>query len=817
MKNKNRLIVLISILFMFSIVQNPIFAQNIEQDKLYTGNSVFEIVNNNQCVPILYDKDDADVVSICAKALANDIKLITDISPALETRFKSDITTAVIVGTLGKSRIIDEIVKTGKLSVNAIEGKWESFIIQVIDNPLAGINKALVICGSDPRSTAFGIFELSKRLGVSPWVYWADVIPEKQKNLNVTIDKIVMGPPSVKYRGIFLNDEDWGLQPWAARNIDTDINDIGPGTYARIFELMLRLKANYIWTAMHPCTKAFFYYKENPKVAAKYNIVLGSSHCEPMLRNNVDEWKNNFAEEYGKQPGPWRYDTNEKEVKKYWEDRIKQVDAQNLDAVFTIGMRGIHDSGLPGPETLEGKVDLLNKIIEDQRNLLSVHLRKDASNIPQILCPYKEVLDIYYAGAMIPDDVTIVWADDNQGYIRKLSTPQEQQRSGGSGVYYHLSYWGAPEDYLWLCSTSPSLISYEMSKAYAYGADRLWVFNVGDIKPAEMEIEFAMDLAWNVNTWQPEKAVGYIEKWAERTFGKDYAKEIAEIKTVYYRLAASGKPEHIDKINFSEKVINERIKAYHNISRKAEDIKHLIPERLQDAYFQIILYPILGAKYMNEKHFYAQLGDSGKSKQAYDEIKKLTNIYNKEIAGGKWNGIMDMSPRNRQVFGMPEIKNLNTKSVSSSILLQPIRTISVNELTFDSTRLHLISGLGVDGVSLSWNNFNNPSYSEEKAESAPPASIKLELPLGRRIIELICVPTHAIHQGRALRTAIYLGDNPPSFVNVNTPSGTDEWSKNVIRGYSSVKTEFILKKKGMIDLKLSLLDPGLAINKILIY
>jgi hypothetical protein len=779
--------------------------------------SIFWIVNKDQSIPILYDQNDAEVVGISAEALARDIKLITNISPALETSLKTDMDSAIIVGTFGKSKLIDTMIKTGKLSADTIKGKWESFLIQVVDKPFTGINKALVICGSDPRATAFGIFELSKRLGVSPWVYWADVIPAKRKNLKVSLDKIIMGPPSVKYRGIFLNDEDWGLQPWAARNIDTDIRDIGPHTYARIFELMLRLKANYIWPAMHPCTKAFFYYKENPKVAKKYDIVLGSSHAEPMLRDNVDEWKNNFAEEYGKQPGPWRYDTNAKEIKQYWADRVKQVADLNLEAVFTIGMRGIHDSGMPGPKTIEGKVNLLNKIIVDQRSMLSKYLKKDPADIPQIFCPYKEVLTLYNAGVKVPDDVTLVWADDNFGYIRQLSTPKEQQRSGGSGVYYHLSYWGAPADYLWLSSTSPSLISYEMSKAYAYGAKRLWVFNVGDIKPAEMDIEFAMDLAWNVNAWLPEKAESYIKIWAERTFGKEYAKEIIGIETVYYRLAASGKPEHIDKIKFSEKEINKRLAAYQEISRKAEDLKDRIPERLRDAYFELILYPVLGAANMNKKIFYAQRGEAGKSKRAYDEIKKLTDIYNEKIAGGKWNGIMSMNPRNQPVFGMPEIKDQNAKSISSNKQLEPIKTVSVNELKFDSTKLHLIPGLGVGNVSLSWINFDNISYSEEKVESAPSASIKLELPEGRRIIELICVPTHAVYEGLALKTAIRLGDNPPKFVDVNSPAGTETWSQNVIRGYSSAETEFNLKEDGMVNLKLSLLDPGLAISKILIY
>ena len=305
--------------------------------------------------------------------------------------------------------------------------------------------------------------------------------------------------------------------------------------------------------------------------------------------------------------------------------------------------------------------------------------------------------------------------------------------------------------------------------------------------------------------------------WAERTFGKEYAEEIAEIETIYYKLAASGKPEHIDKIKFTQEEINKRLAAYQGIAQKAEDLESRIPKRLQDAYFELILYPVLGAANMNEKIFYAQMGDSVRSIKAFDEIKKLTDIYNEKIAGGKWNGIMSMSPRNLPVFGMPEIKNKNLNSDASGDTLEPIKTISVNELKFDSTRMHLIPGLGVDGVSLSWTKFNIPSYNEEKIDNAPTASIKFDLPEGKRIIKIVCVPTHAVYEGRALRTAISLGENPPIIVNINTPSKTDEWSKNVLRGYSTAKAEFILKKKGMLNLKLSLLDPGLAICKVIIY
>ncbi len=776
--------------------------------------SHFEIVLDNQSVPIIYDQNDAEVVSVCCEALAKDIQLITDILPELHTEIKLKPHAAIIAGTIGKSKYIDTIINSAKLSVDSIVGKWESFIIQIVDKPLEGINRALVICGSDPRGTAFGIFELSKRLGVSPWVYWADVLPNKRKKLLFTEEKIIMGPPSVKYRGIFINDEDWGLQPWAAHNIDTDVKDIGPKTYAKIFELMLRLKANFIWPAMHPCTKAFFYYEGNPKMAKKYNIILGSSHAEPMLRNNVDEWKNNYKAEYGKEPGEWRYDKNSNEIQKYWQDRVKQVVEQKIDAVFTIGMRGIHDSGMPGPDKIEDKVELLNKVIEDQRKILSKYFHKNAAEIPQIFCPYKEVLDLFHSGLKIPDDVTIVWTDDNHGYIRKLSNSNEQLRKGGSGIYYHLSYWGEPEDYLWLCSISPSLISYEMTKAYEYGANQLWVFNVGDIKPAEMETEFAMDLAWDITLWKPNKAQNYIEEWAARTFGKKYAKEIAEIKTIYYRLAASGKPEHINKIEFTKNEFQKRLSLYQYITQKAECLKELIPEHLQDAYFQLILYPVLGAANMNKKIYYANVRDFQKAMNAYNEIKKLTDIYNKNIANGKWNGIMNMSPRNRPVFDIPDSNYKYNKDINER---HPIKIISVNQLQFDSTKLCLLPGLGVDSISLSWIKFNFPSFSESNIDNAFSASIKLKLPKGKRIVEVFCLPTHPINEEHALRVGLSVDNYSVGIVDVNTIPETNAWRKNVIRGYASAIFEFVLKDNSMIDLKLSLPDPGLVINKIIIY
>jgi hypothetical protein len=607
----------------------------------------FPMVDSGRATTIYIDPNDAAVVRIAAEAFRRDVERVTDCLPDLKMSTDGLSKQAIIIGTLGRSEPLDRIVQSGKIPTDRIRGKWETFAIGIVEHPSASVERALIVAGSDCRGTAFGVFELSRMIGVSPWVWWADVAPRHRDALYLTGSAAVEGPPSVKYRGIFLNDEDWGLQPWAARNMDSDIHDIGPKTYARIFELLLRLKANYIWPAMHPCTKAFYYYPDNPKVADLYAIVVGTSHCEPMLRNNVFEWAENFEQEYGIQPGPWRYDTNREQIYRYWEDRVKQ--AVSFESVFTVGMRGIHDSGIPGPRTLPDKVKLLEQVIADQRRLLARYFDDPVQEVAQIFCPYKEVLSVYRAGMKLPDDVTIVWADDNHGYIRQLSTPTEQLRSGGSGVYYHLSYWGAPQDYLWLSSTSPSQISFEMTKAYAYGARRLWVFNVGDIKPAEMEIEFSLDLAWDITQWPPQQTYRYARSWAERTFGSELADDIADIKKQYYHLAQSGKPEHISYITYRPDQVRQRLQDYRKLMQQAQSLAARIPPRLTDAYYQLILYPVSGAALMNEKILCAQqslrLAQQGKKEEAlqlarraqaaYDQIQVLTEHYNHGISEGK--------------------------------------------------------------------------------------------------------------------------------------------------------------------------------------
>ncbi len=791
----------------------------------------FALVESGRAAMICVDPNDAPVVRIAAEAFRADVERVTGVLPPLQASAGEPSKQAVIIGTLGRSRLVDRLAQSGKLSVDRIRGQWETFVIAVVDRPVPSVERALVVVGSDRRGTAFGVFELSRMMGVSPWLWWADVAPRHREALYVTGGATVEGPPSVKYRGLFLNDEDWGLQPWAVKNMDTDIRDIGPKTYARIFELLLRLKANYIWPAMHPCTKAFYYYRDNPKVADRYAIVVGSSHCEPMLRNNVFEWAKNFEHEYGVKPGSWRYDTNREQIYRYWEDRLKQ--AASYESVFTIGMRGIHDSGIPGPRALGDKIALLERIIADQRGLLGEYFDEPVQDIPQVFCPYKEVLTVYREGLKLPDDVTIVWADDNHGYIRQLSNPDEQNRSGGSGVYYHLSYWGAPHDYLWLSSTSPSLVSYEMTKAFRYGASRLWVFNVGDIKPAEMETQFALDLAWDVEAWPPEKAHEYAQVWATATFGQEFGPPIGQIKRGYYRLAQAAKPEHLGSVDFDEPQSAERLQSYRAMATQAEELANKMPERLRDAYFQLILYPVCSASLMNEKVLcaaeslkLAKRGDEAAlalaqtAQAAFERIQDLTEKYNKEIAGGKWSGMMSWHPRDLGVFKMPRVATApmieeDGHSPADEVSATVIQAADyVRRRERPGTNLQVIDGLGRGGHGLTLMPFTADSVAPSDIGDAAFVEYEAVLTAGRRQITVKCLPTHPIHEGRGLRYAVSVNGDTPRVVDVQTTSRSRTWRANVLRGYGLGQTVHDVTVTGKAVIRIHVLDPGLVINTI---
>jgi hypothetical protein len=638
----------------------------------------FSFATKDKPVSILYSKEGPKLDSIAAQLLAEDIMLVTGTKPKLTTNVSDATGNVIVIGNINSTLIQKFINRQSSVKKN-LQGRWECFALKIIENPVSNIAKAFVIAGSDARGMAYGVFTLSEKMGVSPWHWWADVPVKKQPQLIIHQNEFVSSAPSVKYRGIFINDEDWGLQPWAAKTFEPGTGDIGPKTYAKVFELLLRLKANLIWPAMHPSTKAFFHYPGNVTTAGDYQVIIGSSHAEPMLRNNIDEWNEKIM-------GHFNYITNKDSVYKYWEDRVKE--SVDINAMFTIGMRGIHDSQMEGIKNAKEAVPLLENIFKGQRDMLAKYRGNDATAIPQVFTAYKEVLDIYDNGLRLPEDVTLVWPDDNYGYIQRLNNEEENERSGGSGVYYHASYWGRPHDYLWLSSTHPSLIREEMMKAYITGANRLWVLNVGDIKPLEYNISMFMDMAYNAAPFQNSRYVkDHLTNWVSTIFGNENGKKIENVLWKYYQLAFERKPEFMgwsqtepttktkltayNHFYYGDEA-QKRIDQYEALEQEVKLLKSKMNINSKDAFYQLVYYPVMGTSLINKKFLYrdkavyyanqnrlSAIDYAALSKAAYDSIEKETGFYNTQLAGGKWNNIMSMKPRDLPVYQAPEITAIN--------------------------------------------------------------------------------------------------------------------------------------------------------------
>ena len=593
---------------------------------------------------IVFDNSEGQVVHTAVDIFKSDLEKVSDENISYG---KSEL----IIGTIGKSKSVDGLIKKKQIAVKDIKGKWEAFKIVCIDD------NRLAVLGSDSRGTAYGVLELSRMMGVSPWEWWADVTPEKKSEVLIEKGVVTVQSPSVQYRGIFLNDEDWALVPWSSKNYEPVgiSGHIGPKTYSKIFELLLRLRANTLWPAMHEPTTPFYTVEGNRETAQKYGIVIGTSHCEPMMRNNAGEW-------YKANIGRYNFKTNRDNIINYWAERLKYV--SGTETFMTVGMRGVHDGRMEGIKTTEEYRDALHEVLDVQTDLLKEYINPDVKKIPQTIVLYKEVLNVYRSGLEVPDYVTLMWTDDNHGYIANLSDKDEQKRKGGSGVYYHVSYWGSPHDYLWLCTTSPALINMQMRRAWDYNARKIWILNVGDIKPAEYDTELFMDMAWNINSIDNSNLSEHLRNWASREFGEKNADEIVSIMNEYYRLAAIRRPEHMgfnmveiwgyprgglmpNKIpDFTEGEAKQRIEDYDRIEKAVIKLSASIPANRKDAFFQLVEYPVRAASQMNKK--FLKTGQDALN--AYYEIVKLTDYYNKKMSGGKWNYFMDMKPRDLPVF-----------------------------------------------------------------------------------------------------------------------------------------------------------------------
>lgn len=782
------------------------------------GVADFTLASSAAAATIVYAQEDAKVVDIAAHDLAADVERVTGRKPVVHAGVAGLSGPAVLVGTLGGSPLIDGLVAAGKLNVRALRGAWESFVIATVEQPLPGVPRGLVIVGSDRRGTAFGVYELSQAIGVSPWYWWADVAPEKKAALYVGAGTRRFGPPSVKYRGIFINDEDWGLQPWAARTFEPENGGIGPKTYGRVFELLLRLKANSLWPGMHPTTPAFNSRPQNALLANDYAIVMGSSHAEPMLRNNVGEWKAP-ADDYN-------YLTNRDGVLAYWNERVAAN--ASFENVYTVGMRGVHDSRMQGPKTDPERVALLEKIFADQRGLLARHTGKPAEHVPQVFAAYKEVLGLYRQGLKVPDDVTIMWPDDNFGYIRNYTSAAERQRAGGFGVYYHLSYLGAPLSYLWLSTTPPALVWEEMTKAYDAGASRIWIANVGDIKPAEIDTEFFLQMAWDIKRWNRDTLPDFLVEWAAREFGAANAREIAAIMNEYYRLNFVRKPEHLQgwlpkeqprHSGMSAADAQARLAAFASLRERAERLRGAIGPLRQDAYFELVAYPVGAAALANERFIEGERGNQAAALAADARLDKLTGHWNSGLANGKWRHMMTEQLPDSEWRSLRTVKwrmpayatpAADTSAKARTITIQAARSASVRDAGRAGWRV--IPGLGEGAIAIFPTTAPSVAIDDALA-SAPRIDYRITAPAGPLKLRVRLIPAHPI-AGTALRFGIGADGAKPQLVTLDFKDGGAEWAQGVLDASRTVAVSLDVAAAGPHTLQIYGIEPGVVIDRI---
>jgi hypothetical protein len=605
-------------------------------------NGDFEVVRAQTVAPIVVDTNDYPGVIRAARDLEADIARVTGITPAFHLGGAPSATNLILIGTLGKSRLLDRLDREGKLEASGVTGKCEAFVIQVVSAPLPGVAQALVIAGSDKRGTIYGVYELSEQIGVSPWYWWADVPVHHHDELFIKAGRYFSPGPAVKYRGIFLNDEAPCLTGWVKQNF----GNYNHRFYTNVFELLLRLKANYLWPAMWDNC-----FSEddplNPKLADEYGIVMGTSHVEPMMRADKEWNRKGFT------PAQWNYDKSPEQLRAFWTEGIERN--KPYENIITIAMRGKIDT----PMSQSANIALLERIVADQRKIIETVYHTNAASVPQLWALYKEVQEYYEKGMRVPDDVTLLWCDDNWGDIRRLPTPEERNRTGGAGIYYHFDYVGGPRNYKWL-NTVPITKTWEqMNLAYEYGADRIWVVNVGDLKPLEFPMEFFLAFGWAPKQWPKEKISEFTTRWAAREFGPADARKIANILAKYPKLNGRRKPELLDPTTFS--LVNyqeaDRVLAeWQALVSDAEEIYSRLPKNARDAFYQLMLYPAKASAVVTELYIsagknrlYASQGRAAANdltervRALFKEDAELSAEYNHRLAHGKWNHFMDQT------------------------------------------------------------------------------------------------------------------------------------------------------------------------------
>lgn len=599
-----------------------------------SSKNAFVLVGKNSQASLYVGNQEWPGVIRAAKNLQTDIKKVTARDLSLSAQAASLASHAVIIGTIGKDPLIDALIAADKIDVSDIQGKWDAYSVQVVKNPLPHVKQALVIVGADKRGTTYGIYSLSEQIGVSPWYWWADVPVKTRAHVFIKPQLQIADMPVVKYRGIFLNDEAPALTNW----VQEKYGDYNADFYVHVFELLLRLKSNFLWPAMW--NNAFA--DDDPRnmlLADEMGIVMSNSHHEPMMRADK-EWNR-----YGK--GAWEYSTNPKALYKFWEEGARRH--ANLESMFTLGMRGQEDT----PMSEGDNIELLETIVRDQREILSQQFGpENLSKVPQVWALYKEVQGFYERGMRVPDDVTLLWCDDNWGNLRRLPTPEERRRAGGAGIYYHFDYVGGPRSYKWINSTTVAKIWEQMHLAYTFDANKIWVVNVGDLKPMEYPIEFFLRMAWSPKAWPKERLAEFGELWAAREFGEKYAARIAALVEGYSHHNQNRKPELLDAKVYSLQHYREAERVNAELAAldlEAQTLHDALAPEYRAAFYQLVQFPVAATANLHalyhaqaRNHLYAAQGraDTNDYAQAVEQHfardQALTDTYH-QLLDGKWN------------------------------------------------------------------------------------------------------------------------------------------------------------------------------------
>jgi len=807
--------VLISFVLFISLFAK---AQNIIATKNVPGN--FSL----QKVSIYTDQNDDWLIQKAASLLQQDIEKVTGNKPEIVHAINEGNT--IVVGIVNKSAVINELVKGKKISIDSLQGKWDAYQVQLINA------QTLVITGSDKRGVAYGVFELSKQLGVSPWNWWADVPVLQNNNISIEKNAFLFSYPSVKYRGIFLNDEAPALSGWTKEKFG-GFNHL---FYEHVFELLLRLKGNYLWPAMWG--NAFNDDDSiNPILANKYGIVMGTSHHEPMMRAH-DEWKR-----YGS--GKWNYDVNSTKLEEFWKKGIQRNG--NNESIVAIGMRGDGDE----PMSEQSNIALLEKIVARQRAIIEEVTGKRAEEVPQMWALYKEVQDYYDKGMRVPDDVTLLLCDDNWGNIRKLPKLTDKPRKGGYGIYYHFDYVGDPRNYKWLNTNQIERTWEQMHLAYEYGAKQVWIVNVGDLKPMEFPISFFLDYAWKPENIKAEDLPAYTRNWAQQQFGKEHAASIANILTKYTQYNARRKPELLNDSTFSLTNYNEFQRVtddYNQLLKQTEAINKKIPAQYKDAYFQLVLHPVKAYanlysmylavaknKYFAEQKNYAFANVTADSVAwYYANDARISKYYNDTLAGGKWHHMMDQTHIGYTYWQQPDSNKIpevirfdaTDKNASAVKYTLPVITEKNGYAAFDASRFtkaigsskikwQVIPNIGRTGDGIT--PFPVTASAQTPGGNAPHLEYEITTNAATDSITvaLYFSPTLNFHND-GLRYAVSIDDAAPQIINIHEGMNNKKWGNWVANNIIISNSKHALKKGGKHIVKYWMVDAGLVLQKVVV-